>query len=324
MCLTQVRLLLTDWHSEAGLLEYVRHWLADFQMRRMIPNWFSYKSVLTRQVIVVYLDKLGIGSCYGYRIINLFLHGNFLKHQFLCSICLTRYQYNTVLITVNLDESQYLAPQVLPLHSLFLQECLEHCLFYLCINYSKCFLKLYTHKFVMLLLFYWNSRSIVENWHLYVIGSSNPRIWCIFFSFFDLFLHVTQKSLGFLHLVHLLLALLAGTSYYFIVQWMAYLFLNCLFLVVFCNWFVHIDFVTSNIVNFSYLFSLIINRFGEICHVHNNVSSFVSSFPILLTFISLSCLLLHWLRPLVQCWIEVARARIALATFWTTFPSFFL
>ena len=45
----------------------------------------------------------------------------------------------------------------------------------------------------------------------------------------NIFLHVTQKVLGFLHLVHLLLALFLGTAYCFIIQWMAYLFPNCLF-----------------------------------------------------------------------------------------------
>ena len=87
-----------------------------------------------------------------------------------------------------------------------------------------------------------------------------------FFPLTNIFLHVTQNVLGFLHLVHLLLALFWGTAYCFIIQWMAYLFSNCLF-------------------------------------------------SILLTFLSLSCLLLHQLRPLAPWWIEVVRARIALATF---------
>ena len=152
----------------------------------------------------------------------------------------------------------------------------------------------------MLFVFYWNTRSVAENWHRYNIGSPNPSMemvkdreawhvavhgiaksqtwlsdwtatnsstWCIFFfPLTNIFLHVTQNVLGFLHLVHLLLALFWGTAYCFIIQWMAYLFSNCLF-------------------------------------------------SILLTFLSLSCLLLHQLRPLAPWWIEVVRARIALATF---------
>lgn len=41
-------------------------------------------------------------------------------------------------------------------------------------------------------------------------------------------------------------------------------------------------------------------EFFVICHVGNNAIFFVTSFTILLTFISLPCLLIHWLGPLVQ------------------------
>ena len=108
-----------------------------------------------------------------------------------------------------------------------------------------------------------------EAWHAAIHGVAKSRTrlsdWTELTEL-NIFLHVTQKILGVLHLVRLLLALFLGTSYCFIIQWMTYLFPNCLF-------------------------------------------------PILLTFISLSCLSLHQLRPLAPCWIEVVRARIALATF---------